>query len=73
MDAVKAILMDMFEAGIETTHLVLDYAMAELIYDQQARDDPPAGRSKEVYSYFYCRGKEKIRRRQHAAGNGRGA
>ncbi|PVH36122.1 hypothetical protein PAHAL_6G003500 [Panicum hallii] len=34
MDGVKAILVDMFEAGIETAHLVLDYAMAELMINK---------------------------------------
>ncbi|TKW02483.1 hypothetical protein SEVIR_8G246830v4 [Setaria viridis] len=30
-DNVKAILMDMFEAGTDTTYIALDYAMAELM------------------------------------------
>ncbi|GJN36900.1 hypothetical protein PR202_gb25838 [Eleusine coracana subsp. coracana] len=30
-DNIKSILMDMFEAGIETSYLVLEYAMAELM------------------------------------------
>ncbi|XP_015695470.2 indole-2-monooxygenase-like [Oryza brachyantha] len=30
-DTIKALLIDMFEAGTDTTHLVLEYAMVELI------------------------------------------
>ncbi|KAL6900812.1 hypothetical protein ACP4OV_005488 [Aristida adscensionis] len=33
-DTVKAILMDMFEAGIETSYQVLDYGMAELMINK---------------------------------------
>ncbi|KAL6857083.1 hypothetical protein ACP4OV_018465 [Aristida adscensionis] len=35
---VKAILLDMFQAGIETSYLVLDYAMAEIMINKQVMD-----------------------------------
>ncbi|RLM68853.1 hypothetical protein C2845_PM17G09700 [Panicum miliaceum] len=36
-DNIKAILMDMFEAGTDTTYISLDYAMAELVRSPNAR------------------------------------
>nr|XP_040243309.1 indole-2-monooxygenase-like [Aegilops tauschii subsp. strangulata] len=35
-DNIKAILVDMFEAGTDTTYIALDYAMAELMRKPQA-------------------------------------
>ncbi|KAL6857081.1 hypothetical protein ACP4OV_018463 [Aristida adscensionis] len=53
---IKAILLDMFQAGIETSYLVLEYAMAELMNNrdvmsrlqEEVRGCTPGGRTLDV-------------------------
>ncbi|RCV39589.1 hypothetical protein SETIT_8G236100v2 [Setaria italica] len=65
-DNVKAILMDMFEAGTDTTYIALDYAMAELMRNPKAMTKLQA----EVRGCAASKGKKKELVTEHDLSSG---